>query len=110
MGKNVNKKGEGMSYEELLALGERIWNVNTGFSEDSITKCLTETIYCSSDQLQDESSCMICPEEYKDMDEVGALKTCGHDYHVPCIKKWLSMKNTCPICKASALADDMKEK
>lgn len=44
------------------------------------------------------------------MDEVGALKTCGHDYHVPCIKKWLEMKKTCPICKASVLADDMEEK
>ncbi|XWS59698.1 hypothetical protein CRYUN_Cryun08bG0144100 [Craigia yunnanensis] len=101
---------DNMTYEELLALGERIGNVNTGVSEDLISKCLIETIYCSSDQFHDESSCVICLEEYKDMDEVGALNTCGHDYHVPCIKKWLSVKNTCPICKASALADDMKEK
>ncbi|MBA0830326.1 hypothetical protein Goarm_014866 [Gossypium armourianum] len=96
------------SSEELLALGESIGSVNTGLSEDSISKCLAETIYSSSDQFQDESSCVICLEEYKDMDEVGALKTCGHKYHVPCIKKWLSMKNTCPICKASAVADDIK--
>ncbi|XP_022745202.1 probable E3 ubiquitin-protein ligase ZFP1 [Durio zibethinus] len=101
---------DNMTYEELLALGERIGNVNTGLSEDLVSKCLTETIYCSSDQVQDESSCVICLEEYKDMDEVGALNTCGHDYHVPCIKKWLSMKNACPICKASALAGNMKEK
>ncbi|XWS66904.1 hypothetical protein CRYUN_Cryun05aG0241000 [Craigia yunnanensis] len=101
---------DNMTYEELLSLGERIGNVNTGLSEDLVSKCLTETIYCSSDQFQDESSCVICLEEYKDMDEVGALNTCGHDYHVPCIKKWLSMKKTCPICKASALTDDMKEK
>ncbi|KAK8659960.1 hypothetical protein V6N13_030150 [Hibiscus sabdariffa] len=100
---------DNMSYEELLALGERIGNVNTGLTEDSVSKCLTETIYCSSDRFQDESSCVICLEEYKDMDEVGELKTCGHDYHVPCIKKWLSMKNTCPICKASVRAED-KEK
>ncbi|XP_022767371.1 uncharacterized protein LOC111311857 [Durio zibethinus] len=96
---------DNMTYEELLALGERIGSVNTGLSEDLISKCLTETIFCSSDQFQDESSCVICLEEYKDMDEVGALNTCGHDYHVPCIKKWLSMKNTCPICKASALKE-----
>lgn len=44
------------------------------------------------------------------MDEVGALRSCGHDYHVSCIRKWLSMKNICPICKASALPDDMKDK
>ncbi|MBA0684435.1 hypothetical protein Goari_026021 [Gossypium aridum] len=99
---------DNMTYEELLALGERIGSVNTGLSEDSISKCLAETIYSSSDKFQDESSCVICLEEYKDMEEVGALKTCGHKYHVPCIKKWLSMKNTCPICKASAVADDIK--
>jgi hypothetical protein len=34
--------------------------VNTGLSEDAVSKCLTETIYCSSDQCQDEGSCVIC--------------------------------------------------
>ncbi|GMI96569.1 hypothetical protein like AT2G37150 [Hibiscus trionum] len=97
---------DSMTYEELLALGERIGSVNTGLSEYSISKSLAETIYHSSDQFQDESSCVICLEEYKDMDEVGALKTCGHKYHSPCIRKWLLMKNTCPICKSSVLTDD----
>ncbi|PQQ21071.1 uncharacterized protein Pyn_20982 [Prunus yedoensis var. nudiflora] len=101
---------DNMSYEELLALGERIGNVSTGVSEDLIPKCLTETIYCSSDQIQEEGTCVICLEEYKDRDDVGALKTCGHDYHVSCIKKWLSMKNSCPICKGCAFPDNMKEK
>ncbi|POO01630.1 43kDa postsynaptic protein [Trema orientale] len=100
---------DNMSYEELLALGERIGSVNTGLSEDLMFKCVTETIYCSSDQIQEEGSCVICLEEYEDMDDVGTLKTCGHDFHVSCIKKWLSMKNLCPICKASALADNMKD-
>ncbi|KAK8483310.1 hypothetical protein V6N13_096999 [Hibiscus sabdariffa] len=101
---------DNLTYEELLALGERIGSVNTGLSEDSISKCLAEAICHSSDQYQDGSSCVICLEDYEDMDEVGALKTCGHKYHAPCIKKWLLMKNTCPICKASVLTDDMKEK
>ncbi|KAE8705980.1 RING/U-box domain-containing protein [Hibiscus syriacus] len=97
---------DNMTYEAW----ERIGSVNTGLSEDSISKCLAETIYHCSDQYQDESSCVICLEDYKDMDEIGALKTCGHKYHAPCIKKWLSMKNTCPICKASVVADDTREK
>lgn len=101
---------DNMSYEELLALGERIGQVNTGLSEDVLSKCVTETIYCSSDQCQDEGSCVICLEEYKNMDDVGTLKTCGHDYHVSCIKKWLSMKKLCPICKSSALPEDRKDK
>lgn len=65
---------DNMSYEELLALGERIGSVNTGLSEDLIPKCLMESIYCSSDQIQEEGSCVICLEEYKNMDDVGMLK------------------------------------
>ncbi|TKY62166.1 E3 ubiquitin-protein ligase MBR2 [Spatholobus suberectus] len=101
---------DNMSYEELLALGERIGYVNTGVSDDLFSKCLTETIYCSSEQSQDEGNCVICLEEYKNMDDVGTLKTCGHDYHVSCVKKWLSMKKLCPICKASALPEDTEDK
>jgi hypothetical protein len=43
-------------------------------------------------------------EDYKFKDSIGKLK-CGHDYHADCIKKWLQVKNACPVCKASA-ADD----
>ncbi|KAG8376536.1 hypothetical protein BUALT_Bualt09G0073700 [Buddleja alternifolia] len=101
---------DNMSYEELLALGERIGTVNTGLDDGLISKCMTESIYCSSDLFQDEASCVICLEEYKNMDDVGTLKVCGHDFHVGCIQKWLSMKNSCPICKASAMDDKVKEK
>ncbi|XP_059666093.1 probable E3 ubiquitin-protein ligase ZFP1 isoform X2 [Cornus florida] len=96
---------DSMSFEELLALGERIGNVNTGLSEDMIFKCLTEIMYCSSDDKPQEGTCVICLEEYKKEEEVGIIKNCGHNYHVGCIRKWLSMKNVCPICKAPALAD-----
>ncbi|CAK7325488.1 unnamed protein product [Dovyalis caffra] len=96
---------DSMSYEELLDLGERIGNVNTGLPEDVFSKCLMETTCLSSNKCQDETSCAICLEEYRSTDKVGTIKNCGHVYHVDCIKKWLSMKNMCPICKAPAVAD-----
>ncbi|KAL3536288.1 hypothetical protein ACH5RR_004749 [Cinchona calisaya] len=100
---------DNMSYEELLALGERIGTVSTGLSEHLVSKCLTESLYFSSDQLQEGGTCIICLEEYMNMDDVGTLISCGHDFHVECIRKWLSIKNLCPICKASAWDDNMKE-
>ncbi|KAJ6350066.1 hypothetical protein OIU78_006284 [Salix suchowensis] len=100
---------DGMSYEELLALGERIGNVNTGLPEDVFSKCLMETICLSSDKGQEETSCAICLEEYRRADKVGKIRNCGHGYHVGCIKKWLSMKNMCPICKAPAVADSSNQ-
>ncbi|XP_057470968.1 ERAD-associated E3 ubiquitin-protein ligase HRD1-like [Actinidia eriantha] len=45
-------------------------------------------------------------EEYGSEEEVGSLKKCGHNYHASCIRKWLHMKNVCPICKTPALAQD----
>ncbi|KAL7219095.1 hypothetical protein ACSBR2_012219 [Camellia fascicularis] len=52
---NMRLDVDDMSYEELLALGERIGNVNTGLSEDMISKCLRETkIY--SDRSHEEGT------------------------------------------------------
>ncbi|WOG88046.1 hypothetical protein DCAR_0207279 [Daucus carota subsp. sativus] len=93
---------DNMTYEELLALGERIGNVSTGLSEDTVFKRITEKVYCLGDQNYDEQ-CTICLDEYKiDVDTIGKLKSCGHEYHVDCIKKWLGLKKFCPICKVAA--------
>ncbi|XP_042411057.1 probable E3 ubiquitin-protein ligase RHG1A isoform X1 [Zingiber officinale] len=92
---------DGMSYEELLALGERIGNANTGLSEDSVSSCLVKTVHPSCEQIQDEGKCAICLEEYKENKKLGRLK-CGHEYHICCISQWLKMKNVCPICRVSA--------
>ncbi|XP_074574956.1 uncharacterized protein LOC141831490 [Curcuma longa] len=102
---------DNMGYEELLALEERIGCVCVGLSVDAIRSCLRETLYCS-DQTEDdheEDGCPICLEEYKDSETLGQLN-CKHIFHSSCVKKWLLIKNTCPICKASALEDTSKEK
>lgn len=97
---------DNMTYEELLALEERIGNVSTGLTDESFAKCLKIRTYSSSTESSaaDETSqkCSICQEEYEDKDELGTLQ-CGHDHHTKCIKQWLLQKNECPICKAPAL-------
>ncbi|ERN14012.1 hypothetical protein AMTRI_Chr01g111210 [Amborella trichopoda] len=108
-----------MSYEELLALEERIGDVNTGLSEESISKCLKMRIFNSFTQVftahkpetvaQEYETCIICQEEYREKDEVGTLE-CGHDYHADCIKHWLMLKNVCPICKSHAMDGDAPAK
>ncbi|GJN26229.1 hypothetical protein PR202_gb14145 [Eleusine coracana subsp. coracana] len=95
---------DNMSYEELLALEERIGNVNTGLSEETVTKLLKQRKF-SSWRLKassDHEPCCICQEEYVDGDNLGRLD-CGHDFHAGCIKQWLVLKNLCPICKNTAL-------
>ncbi|GMI94779.1 hypothetical protein like AT5G24870 [Hibiscus trionum] len=103
---------DNMSYEELLALEERMGNVSTALSEEAVSKCLKKSVYeatsledanVSCEVEKDDARCSICQEEYVVGDEVGRLQ-CEHRYHVGCIQQWLRVKNWCPICKASAEA------
>lgn len=104
---------EDMSYEELLALGERIGNVNTGLPEEIVARQLKTRVYLSATNYinleepaskdQEPGSCIICQEDYRDNEKIGTLD-CDHEYHAECLKKWLFIKNVCPICKSEALA------
>ncbi|KAL0306551.1 UNVERIFIED_CONTAM: putative E3 ubiquitin-protein ligase ZFP1 [Sesamum radiatum] len=46
--------------------------------------------------------------DYKCEENIGTLD-CGHEYHRECIKKWLLVKNTCPVCKSTALSSKGKD-
>lgn len=95
---------DNMSYEELLALEERIGDVNTGLSEETILKLMKRQKHESTavESALDSEPCCICQEEYVDGDNVGVLD-CGHDFHTDCVKQWLMQKNLCPICKTTGL-------
>ncbi|XP_039049989.1 probable E3 ubiquitin-protein ligase RHG1A isoform X2 [Hibiscus syriacus] len=94
---------DNMSYEELLALEERIGNVSTGLTEETILNRLKQRKYSSTSRAQLEAEpCCICQEEYNDGENLGTLE-CGHNFHADCIKQWLMQKNLCPICKTTGL-------
>ncbi|PIA31297.1 hypothetical protein AQUCO_05100081v1 [Aquilegia coerulea] len=101
-----------MSYEELLALGERIGNVITGLPEETILRHLKTRLYMSSgaeDVNHETETCIVCQVEYGHQEKVGTLD-CGHEYHADCIRRWLLVKNVCPICKVPAIEDGQKTK
>ncbi|GLT58908.1 hypothetical protein SLA2020_317670 [Shorea laevis] len=94
---------DNMSYEELLALEERIGNVSTGLSEETVLKHLIQRKCSIIPGTEGEAEpCCICQEEYNDGEDLGTLE-CGHDFHRDCIKQWLMHKNLCPICKTTGL-------
>lgn len=98
-----------MTYEQLLDLGDRIGYVSTGLKDDDISHCLRKMKNSIPNDLHTNSrthidkKCIICQEEYESDDEMGKLN-CGHGFHIQCIKQWLSQKNSCPVCKAAAMA------
>ncbi|KAF3435423.1 hypothetical protein FNV43_RR22512 [Rhamnella rubrinervis] len=95
---------DNMSYEELLALEERIGDVSTGLSEEIILKLIKQRKYITirTEPVADLEPCCVCQEEYECGDDLGRLE-CGHDFHTNCIKQWLMQKNLCPICKTTGL-------
>ncbi|EYU26025.1 hypothetical protein MIMGU_mgv1a018024mg [Erythranthe guttata] len=79
-----------------------------GLSEEDIDRCLKKNILCpdildnKGDEEEETEVCAICLDgmcHQKDETGVGILG-CGHEYHVSCIKRWLRVKNFCPLCKA----------
>ncbi|XP_004503318.1 uncharacterized protein [Cicer arietinum] len=92
---------DNMSYEQLLELGERIGNVNTGLKEDEMEPYITKTKLQISDQV--DKKCSICQEEYEVDDKLGRLN-CDHLYHFQCIQQWVAHKNFCPVCKHQVAA------
>ncbi|XP_039055654.1 probable E3 ubiquitin-protein ligase RHG1A [Hibiscus syriacus] len=94
---------DNMSYEELLALEERIGYVSTGLNEETISNRLKRRKNSKALESQTEAEpCCVCQEEYNEGEDLGTLE-CGHDFHADCIKQWLMQKNLCPICKTTGL-------
>ncbi|KAG4169219.1 hypothetical protein ERO13_A12G072500v2 [Gossypium hirsutum] len=96
---------DNMSYEELLDLEEQIGDVSTGLSEETIMANLRRRKYqpITVQPPAEAEPCCICQEDYVNGEELGKLD-CGHDFHFNCIKQWLLQKNSCPVCKKTALA------
>nr|XP_043626104.1 E3 ubiquitin protein ligase RIE1-like [Erigeron canadensis] len=46
----------------------------------------------------DDVDCSICLDLYENGSEINLLP-CKHNFHAACIRKWLSIKRICPLCK-----------
>jgi hypothetical protein len=49
--------------------------------------------------------CIICLENYKYHDKV-AFMNCQHKYHSNCLKTWLNVNPSCPICRKDIINDN----
>jgi len=89
---------DNMSYEELLALEERIGVAKSpGASKEEIG-LLPVTIIEEEIAAVDSIRCSIC---LNDLEMGDTLKTlpCFHKYHSDCVDQWLVHKKTCPVCQ-----------
>ncbi|KAJ0868108.1 putative transcription factor C2H2 family [Helianthus annuus] len=54
----------------------------------------------------DDEMCAVCKDEIS-MGEKVAQLPCRHVYHGECIVPWLSIRNTCPVCRFELPTDDV---
>jgi hypothetical protein len=83
-----------MTYEQLLALGERIGNVSVGASKNEIESCPKFTL---KQELTNNKTCLVCQDDMQVGNTLRRLP-CLHTYHSDCIDMWLQQKPTCPVC------------
>lgn len=103
----------GMTYEQMMALAERLGAVSAGVSADVIDAMPAWTYRSPTPGAMDPSGppgggpehecsqvpcCSVCLCDAEDGDAMRTLP-CMHVYHADCIDKWLGEHSTCPICK-----------
>ena len=86
---------DNMSYEELLALEERMGNVSKGLTKEQIDKLPREKFM--KNKFSDDKS-IICQYEFKNYEKLIVLP-CKHCFHLDCIEEWLKNQKVCPYCK-----------
>ena len=98
---------DGMTYEELTELGERIGVQSKGASATA-TATLTRFAYgerfrgmenAPSPARDDEECCAVCRMGFEAGDSCLGLPRCGHAYHAECLEPWLAENKGCPLCK-----------
>lgn len=92
---------DSMTYEEMLALEERIGSVSVGLTAEQLEK-LPTTHYQHKAEAPC-SLCSICMVDFASREAVVQLPRCRHLYHSQCIRRWLKEKKTCPLCLEEAV-------
>jgi E3 ubiquitin-protein ligase BIG BROTHER-like protein len=84
-----------MSYEQLLALQERIGHQNRGARQETLDALPIHHFAAH----HEAASCRVCMADYEVPESLKTLP-CRHHFHSSCIDKWLLINATCPICKS----------
>ena len=92
------------NYRENVFESYSISSFNKSIANDIINNLVSNKINDVNKISND--NCIICLENYKIGDSYITLP-CIHNFHDECIKKWLSLKNKCPICFSKIRINNM---
>jgi hypothetical protein len=94
-----------LSYEELLALSDRIGTVSHGASAEQIARLPTITGRIPAGSDIQSQQCSICLYDYEASEERTLMPACMHQFHRECIVNWLKQSKLCPVCRVNVFDD-----
>lgn len=65
------------------------------------------TVEVTELQVNSKLQCSVCWEDFSFKEKVRQLP-CQHVYHEPCIRPWLELHGTCPICRQNLVTGDQQ--
>ena len=91
--------GLNLSYEQLLALQERLGGaVPRGATAEQVAALPTRRYVPREGAVPADATCSICLADFEARDELRALP-CSHAFHCGCIDQWLKTSRQCPCCR-----------
>ncbi|KAL5768749.1 hypothetical protein ACOSP7_015291 [Xanthoceras sorbifolium] len=70
-------------------------------SEQRITE--SNTLVSSLPTVATDGVCSVCMEDFQIEIFPGKQVPCGHVFHAACISTWLSICNSCPLCRSQCI-------
>ncbi|KAL0343754.1 UNVERIFIED_CONTAM: E3 ubiquitin-protein ligase RING1-like [Sesamum angustifolium] len=98
-----------MQYDVLF--GQLVENENALKGSPPAAKSVVEnlpSVVLTKEEIEENNNvvvCAVCKDEFAVGEKVTRMPCC-HLYHGECILPWLSIRNTCPVCRYQLPTDD----
>lgn len=87
-------------YAALLALDENEARRGRGLTAEQLSSLPRHTVVADTAVV----TCAVCLEDAA-VGETLCRLPCAHQYHCPCIERWLAASTVCPVCKQAVVHD-----
>uniref|UniRef100_A0A5K1GVF3 RING-type domain-containing protein n=1 Tax=Nymphaea colorata TaxID=210225 RepID=A0A5K1GVF3_9MAGN len=106
-----------LSFGFLVCLYTRLCNGSTMqmFADQSMPQSSKANVKSKTARIvefvpvfgEGSTECAVCLSSLRDMELLRLLPDCGHIFHRECIRKWLALHFTCPICRLEVDPEDV---
>ena len=101
-----DEPNDGLDYDELLNLGERLgdvkterWRQRSAAVAGKLPRIMFSNMQRTLPMYRDEM-CVICQFSFEPNDELKLMPNCTHCFHTDCADAWIKDHDACATCKA----------